>query len=54
VKVKLREQRARKVSASKVHALLKVLPIVASVCYDLRDDFLENSVALAMRLRNYL
>jgi hypothetical protein len=54
VKVKLRNQKAREVATAKVGALLKVLPIVVSVCRDLREDYLQNSAALAMRLRQYV
>jgi hypothetical protein len=54
VNLKLRELEARNKSTSKVHALLKVLPIVVRDCYDLREDFFRNPAALAMRLRNYL
>ena len=54
VQVKIRERKARGAPISKLSALLKVLPILVSVCYDLRDEFLDNPAALRMRLRQYL
>jgi hypothetical protein len=54
VKMRIREQKARKASPAKLRALLTVLPIVGKVCNDLGDECRQNPAALAMRLRNYL